>query len=132
MSPDGTTLFVSGAGRHSDGNGYWVTQARDASTGKLLWSRNHGAPSVDTSPFSLAVNPAGTAVYVTGTVARTEEADGKTVAYNAATGAQQWASYEVTSGIDSPTVVAPDGSKVFVCGLFATSPSDYGTTAFRS
>jgi outer membrane protein assembly factor BamB len=134
VSPDGSTLFVSGAGRHSDANGYsfWVTQARDASTGKLLWSRNHGAASVDTGPFSLAVSPDGSAVYVTGSVFRTEEEDGKTVAYNAATGTQKWASYEVTTGIDSPTVVAPDGSKVFVCGHFATTPSDYGTTAFRS
>jgi WD40 repeat protein len=87
-----------------------------AAPGEQLWVAryNHGGTDDATS---VAVSPDGTKVFVTGT--SETQFDGSpqdaTVAYNAATGAQLWASrYSAAVGTD--VAVSPDGTKVFITG----------------
>src|SRR5262249_9187593 len=75
-SPDGTRLFVSGAGKVG-----FETVADSAATGARLWARAY-QPATYSNPTAIAVSPDGARVYVTGHTAR----GGATVAYETRTG----------------------------------------------
>ena len=57
MSPHGTRIYVTGDG--------YAAVAYSAATGKQLWVSSHDGRNLD-SADSVAVNPAGTTVYVSG------------------------------------------------------------------
>jgi len=142
VSPDGKTVFVTG---HSDGRrpaaSDYATVAYAAVTGRRLWIQRYNSPyNGNDFAMSVAVSPDGTAVYVTGQSNGGPPAgasDYATVAYDAATGSQLWASryngpgkgYDAASGV----AVSPDGTRVFVTGesygRHATG-SDYATVAY--
>jgi DNA-binding beta-propeller fold protein YncE len=69
MSPDGTTVFVTGG---SEGSGVYqysdyATVAYDAATGVRKWAKRYnGTAGTDDSANSLAVSDDGTRVFVTG------------------------------------------------------------------
>jgi hypothetical protein len=138
ISPDGATVFVTG--RSWGGTGWYdyVTAAYDAATGARLWGRRYNGPgNRNDVPFSDAVSPDGSEVFVTGlSWGATSRPDYGTVAYEASTGAQLWASrYNGTGrGADlaHALAVSPDGSKVFVTGasLGTTGGDDYATVAY--
>ena len=147
VSPDGSRVFVTGWNIGSGGNPR-ATVAFDASNGAQLWASRYSGPgNGDNFARALGVSPDGSMVFVTGGASSTYDAtedqssaDYATVAYDASTGAQLWASRYSSSGkrADSATAlsVGPDGSVVFVTGDRFQGPSgeggagDYETIAY--
>jgi DNA-binding beta-propeller fold protein YncE len=131
ISPDGTTVFVTGTWQASDiVNIDYLTVAFDSATGLLVWSRRYDDPRHLTDyANAIAASPDGSNVIVTGT-SDGAEFDYLTLAYDAATGATAWHTRSGGSGSDQPWSVAPnpDGSSVFVTGDFAES--DVATIAY--
>lgn len=131
VSPDGSTVFATGGA-----GGSYVTIAYSAATGQQLWVSRY---SGDASPAALALSPDGTTVYVTGT-SKTKKTswDYATVAYQAATGRQLWASrYNGRAGkgdFAHALAVSPDGSTVYVTGgsQGRTSGLDAATIAYQA
>jgi outer membrane protein assembly factor BamB len=84
VSPDGTTLFLTGYG---DGPTYYrdyTTLAYSALTGARRWAKRYDGPEgIDDYPSALAVSPDGSAVFVTGVIDWPNERDYATVAYAA-------------------------------------------------
>lgn len=67
LSPDGTMVFVTGVTFRSSTVSDYCTVAYDAATGSELWVRRHnGTADGNDYATSLAVDPTGTAIYVTG------------------------------------------------------------------
>src|SRR6266700_4082307 len=134
VSPDGSTLYVIGSG----------TVAYNAATGAQRWAASYCGPSGDhTYPSALVVSPDGSTVYVTGVsdLAHSDTGDYATVAYNAVTSAQRWASLYVGPADDrdqaNAVAVSPDGSKVYVTGLSVAPTSgaleaDYATISYNA
>jgi WD40 repeat protein len=122
VSPDGSTVFVTGATNYPRQVTDYLTIAYDAATGSQRWiarfdDANHGLDSA----WSMAVSPDGTLVYVTGSADYSSgHAFGATIAYDAATGQKVWQTNIL--GADGPNaaglvvVASPDGSHVFVIG----------------
>jgi WD40 repeat protein len=127
VSPDGSTVFISG----SSG-----TVAYDAATGTQLWLDAY-KQTYGRSRVSLAVSPDSATVYVTGG----SNAPGSssphywTAALSAATGAQQWqATYHGpgTSAATNGIALSPDGSAVYVTGSAtqASGLTEYATIGY--
>ena len=140
VSPDGATVFVTGASRGRGTGADYATVAYRAATGRRLWaSRYNGPGNGDDGAFSVAVSPDGTTVFVTGaSKGRSTRYDYATVAYGAATGRRLWASrYNGPGNADDWAVsvaVSPDGATVFVTGFSKgrTTGRDYATVAYRA
>jgi len=92
VSPDGSTVFVTGKS-HGPGSGLdYATVAYDSSTGTELWVQRFAGPgnAYDVA-VALGVSPDGSTVYVTGTSYRSSSGlDLVTLAYDASTGAERW------------------------------------------
>jgi DNA-binding beta-propeller fold protein YncE len=146
VSPDGQTVFVTGASWGADSRWEYATLAYSAATGARLWVKRYIGPgnpaSNDASAISVAVSPNAAKVFVTGvSVGATSLNDYTTVAYNAATGAQLWVSrYNGPLGSHDhahDVAVSPDGTKVFVTGdsegvHAGYYNSDYATVAYSA
>jgi len=122
VSPDGSTVFVTGSSLERRLEYRCTTLAYDASTGARLW-RARTNPSTNSTDFGidLAVSPDGTKVFVTGTTdASGTGQDYHTLAYDAATGAQLWATTyngtTIKSDVAGALAISPDGSRVIVTG----------------
>ena len=93
VSPGGGTVYVTGQSKAA-AQGDYATVAYNAATGAQRWAAlYHGPATGQDTAFSVAVNPGGGAVYVTGASRATASGldyEYATVAYNAATGAQLW------------------------------------------
>ncbi len=142
VSPAGGRLFVTfvtgdqrGAGPVND----YATAAYSIATGAQLWVRRYSGPANRwDDPAAVAASPSGRTVIVTGfvTLASGAPAYG-TVAYNAATGAQQWVRrYSGPGGNDAAASVSvsASGRKVFVTGA-SYGPryaSAYATIAYST
>ena len=121
-SPDGSTVFVTGA---PGVFGSPDTVALSAATGATLWKA-----SIDSDGVGLATSPDGSTVFVAGAV--TASSGLVVAAYNAATGAKLWA---VTPGLaPAALAVSPSGSTVFVTGSGVTAKNVhyYSTTAYSA
>jgi WD40 repeat protein len=122
VSPDGSTVFVTGPSQGVTTGVDYATEALDAQTGAQLWLvRYNGTGDGDDVPVAIGVSPDGGTVYVTGSSEGTSTGlDYATVAYDAGTGARVWTRRYVGpgAGADVPTglAVAPDGSRVVVTG----------------
>jgi sugar lactone lactonase YvrE len=132
VSPDGSTVFVTGFSTGPDASLDYATVAYDAVTGTKKWVRRYNHRGDTDEAFALAVSPDGTTVFVTGTSGFNYYA---TVAYAANTGATRWVRlYDGGFGENNATAidVSPDGSIVFVTGISNGSPSnaDYATLAY--
>src|SRR5262249_47837188 len=115
------------------------TSLAAANPGAQLWARRYNGTGNNADvATAVAVSPTGGTVYVTGQSYGTAlVVDYATVAYNAATGVQQWvARYHGPTGSDVPSAVAvsPDGKTVFVTGksLMANGQNDYATVAYNA
>jgi DNA-binding beta-propeller fold protein YncE len=118
------------------------TFASATGVGTKLWaSLYHGPVHGTDEAFKVAVSPDGSKVFVTGLSdgqarPHVEISDYATVAYDAASGTQLWATrYNgPTNAGDSATslAVSPDGSKVFVTGFSYVdgNNADYVTLAY--
>ena len=142
VSPDGTTVFVTGASDNVFEGSAFATVAYRASSGAQLWaSRYRGKlPGFD-SARQLAVSPDGTRLIVTGssnvTPGAPQPADYTTVAYATRDGTRLWA--RRYAGFNMGTTVravavSPDGSTVFVTGsaVYKTPPGGDGLNAFAT
>ena len=107
VSPGGTRVFVTGGSRAPGTGQDYATVAYNAATGARLWVQRYNGPANrDDHPFSVAVSPGGTRVFVTGTSQGTRShQDYATLAYNAATGARLWVS-GTTARPTAPTTLA--------------------------
>ena len=132
MSPDGSTVFVTGA----SSPGY-VTLAYEASSGVKLWTRRYRGGGAS----GLGVSPDGSAVFVTGSSYKgaSSKRDYATVAYEPSTGAELWVSRYRGPGDRGDYAhaigVSPDGSAVFVTGQSpagSRSRVDYATAAYNA
>ena len=151
ISPDGDTVFVTGGGIVPTAVNGYVTVAYNAATGAQVWvARYHGPGNGNSLASSVAVSPSGTTVFVTGASAQyTSAYDYATVAYSAATGAQEWAAryhgpvthYNKEARYQGPAynaassvAVSSSGKTVFVTGQDAgTTPAfDYATIAYNA
>jgi hypothetical protein len=83
VSPDGTTVFVTGESASSGTGQEYATVAYNASTGAKLWvATYHGPGTAGSSAFALGVAPEGASVFVTGrSSGSTSGYDYATVAY---------------------------------------------------
>jgi sugar lactone lactonase YvrE len=135
VSPDGSTVFVTGpVFRSARGTGYG-TVAYNAATGAQLWAKGHvGAEGAvpRAVAYSVAVSPSGGTVYVTG-LSWKPGWDYATIAYNATTGAQQWIKlYHGPGSGDSlayAMAVSPTSGTVIVTG--GSASGKYATVAYR-
>ena len=109
-----------------------------APAGPQLWV-SHYVGLGDAQATAIAASPSGGTVFVTGdTTGSQTPADYATVAYDAATGAQLWASRYDGPGNGSDgtgaIAVSPDGTRVFVTGSSQGSgtSADYATIAYNA
>lgn len=122
MSPDGSTVFVTGyGGTHEDWRYGSGTVAYDALTGRQLWATrdDHIRVFDGDTVIALGVSPDGSQVFVLGNdCAQYPACPFSTVAYDASTGDRQWVSrYDGGGrGYGADLAVSPDGSAVFVTG----------------
>ncbi len=138
VSPNGSTVFVTGESYStSEGIGY-ATVAYNAATGAQRWAKSYiGAEGATPRAlaYAVAVSPNGGTVYVTGLGYRPGW-DYVTIAYNATTGAQQWMKYYALpatgGGTDASGPVAEAVSRttgtVVVTG--ATPYGNWATVAY--
>jgi DNA-binding beta-propeller fold protein YncE len=139
VSPDGKRVFVIGRSRGSSLKADYATIAYDVATGTRLWVSRYNGPGngVDYAT-KVVVSPDGTRVYVTGSAysGTADLRDYATVAYDAATGNQLWASiYEAGTccrGGATAMAISPDGKTVYVTGNTSAGLdiSGFGTVAY--
>jgi len=138
VSPDGTAVFVTGYGSGTTpGQVYYATVGYNAATGAQLWVKKYNGPAtggIGTQARSAAVSPDGSTVYVTGESGN--DATFATVAYSAATGAQQWVKKYTgngPSGSAAQAVAVSSAGTVFVTGYSSGSGTgnDYATVAYQ-
>jgi DNA-binding beta-propeller fold protein YncE len=136
VSPDGNTVFVTGACTGSASAAEYATVAYNAATGAQKWVKLYNGVGNNNYANSLAVSPSGKTVFVTGESDAAGWAQYATVAYNAATGTQMWAKRYGGSGsidIAHSVAVSPNGNTVFVTGV-SNSPTftDDATVAYNA
>jgi PQQ-like domain len=126
ISPDGSTVFVTGYSMGADSTYGYATIAYDASSGTQHWVARHEGQVDIAYPPSLKLSPDGAVVYVAGNTSGSgigADWDYETLAYDAVTGSQLWSSsydgpdhnYDAVIGMG----LSPDGSTVFVTGISA-------------
>jgi DNA-binding beta-propeller fold protein YncE len=141
VSPDGSSVFVTGhIGSSGHGENY-ATVAYDAAGGSELWVEIYDGPAQASSDYAtaLSASPDGSEVFVTGySETGTTLLDYVTIAYESTTGAEVW-----RRRFDGPArrsdyaysvAVSPNGSTVYVTGYTwaAMSAFDYGTVAYAA
>jgi len=144
VAVSGSAVFVTGSSYGGSTAGYdYATVAYNAATGAQLWVKRYDGPgSGGDQAYAVAVSPSGGTVFVTGytdTNSNSSGYDYTTIAYNAATGSQQWVrSYngpaKSTSQADA-VAVSPSGSTVYVTGTSfgcVCGGNDYATVAYNA
>jgi sugar lactone lactonase YvrE len=137
VSPDGSTVFVTGYGRSASTDFDYQTVAIDTTTGDPVWSKRYNGPAdYEDVANALGMSPDGSQIFVTGVSWATliQGANYATVAYDAATGAEQWVGRYTRTTYDAAKALAvsPDGSAVFVTGMSNgdTGRLDFATVAY--
>jgi outer membrane protein assembly factor BamB len=133
MSPDGSTVVVTGASEGLDLD--YATVAYDATTGSSLWAQRYDSARLDDLAYAIAIKPDGSTVFVTGTSGRSRSGDDyATVAYDTRSGTRLWVARYTGPGRGDDAAQAvkasPDGSRVFVTGSSIDHASDYATVAY--
>ena len=141
LSPDGRTVFVTGASRDRGHGVDYATIAYNAATGTTRWLRRYNGPGNNTDDaIAIAAGPGGRAVYVTGySAGQTTGQDYATIAYSASTGARLWISRfnGTASQNDMATALAvgPGGKTVYVTGFSTATHAAgyvYATVAYAA
>ncbi|WP_307040735.1 S8 family serine peptidase [Agromyces ramosus] len=140
LSPDGSTVFVAGSSGGDGTQSDFVTIAYDSVTGKQLWLQRFDEKGEGDFLGGLTVSPDGDLVFITGMATRELSTDFATIAYDAATGEQEWISYFDGPGKETEDprdiAVSPDGSTVVVTGQSAgpegSGLTNFGTVAYAA
>ena len=139
LSPDGSTVFVTGPSVGTVTSNDYATVSYDAASGDEHWvARYDGPPSFDDFATAIGASPDGSKVYVTGySFGDGTFSDITTLAYQAASGHELWVRRRdgAAGGFDAGYALAtsPDGTKLFVTGYAEeTRPGypDYMTLAY--
>ena len=82
-SPDGSTVYITGAADTESGRLDYVTIAYNAATGARLWKASYGTPdNLNDSASAMALSPDGHTIFITGTsTSKASLEDFLTVAY---------------------------------------------------
>jgi DNA-binding beta-propeller fold protein YncE len=114
VAPDGSKVFVTGSSSSAGDGADYFTIAYTAA-GKPAWqSRHDDGTHGDDTPIAVAVNPASTLVFITGTQPNNHgPVVTDTFAYNAATGARVWNDL-LETGTATSLALSPDGQTAFV------------------
>jgi len=137
VSPDGSTVFVTGSSAGRGTGSDYATVAYSAATGKQLWASRYNGGPYDQA-FAVTASPDANTVFVTGTIDLLNGFYYATIAYSAATGKQLWISryHGPADGQEtSPMAVSPDGNTVFVIASGSngqTHGGDYATIAYSA
>ena len=125
VSPDGATVYVTGATNTSATGADFLTLALDASDGAQRWASTFGG-SGDRTPEvaeALAVSPDGHTVVVTGEMEEgtSQRSIPLTIAYDAASGSQRWMRSDPSAlfGGGRYIRISPDGADAFVAAQFS-------------
>jgi hypothetical protein len=149
VSPDGSTVFVTGETWNAQRLPEYATVAYNASTGAQLWASLHAGQAASGDPAAadaraIVVSPDGKVVYVTGFSGHAGAGgrinsgvyDYVTIAYDAATGKALWSARYSNGGNDQGRAIAisPSGHVVYVTGRsFAKSTGyDAATIAYNA
>lgn len=125
VSPDGTSVFVTGESIGSGTSSDYATLSYDSLSGAQRWVTRYERPDLDLS-LGLAVSPGGDRVAVTGFsvnpvagVGVPPIRDAATIVYNAETGAEVWAARhsEPDGAAASQLQFSRDGRHLYVAGL---------------
>lgn len=113
-----------------------LAPAATAASGDTVWTASYGVPEQVERGLDSALSPDGSRFYVTGVDDEGPNGDFVTVAYDATTGSQVWAStYDAGQRDEANRVeVAPDGSRVYVVGVSRgeETSADYVTIAYAA
>jgi hypothetical protein len=124
VTPDGSTVFVTGTTDQGESDSHFATLAYDGSTGAERWVATfllHTDHDQYGRGNALAVSPDGSTVYATGSTACFRCTDPSingwaTIAYDVASGNRLWVA-RFLAGVEPGSIaVSPDGAKVFVNG----------------
>jgi sugar lactone lactonase YvrE len=141
VAVSGSTVYVTGSSLGTNDGFDYATVAYNAATGHQQWvARYNGATSGQRGANTVAVSPDGNTVFVTGSSfgGSTTSYDYATVAYNAATGHQQWVKRYTSPGNGddqaNSVAVSPAGNMVFVTGSSTGAGNlyDYATVAYNA
>jgi WD40 repeat protein len=128
LSPDASTVFVTGDSTGAGGGYDFATVGYDAATGATRWiTRYHPAGSSANYVNGIAVSPDGSKVVVTGQTQNSGSStfDAVTLAYAAPTGCRLWTTrYDGLLGLDDTAnalAFAPGGSVAYVGGSVTES-----------
>jgi WD40 repeat protein len=139
VSPDGSTVFVSGFSASSGTSLDIETIAYNASTGRERWrTRYDGLTHNEDQANAMAVSPDGSKIFVTGFTDRSKRLRNiVTLAYSAKTGTRRWVRRYQGPGDSNNNAKAislsPDGSRVYVAGYRSGYDGrDFETIAYSS
>jgi DNA-binding beta-propeller fold protein YncE len=138
VSPDGSSVFVTGRSNGLGTRSDYATVAYDAATGAQLWVARWGAVGVAyDDAWAVAVSPDASRVIVTGSSLRFEgrrQYRAVTIAYSATTGAELWLRRSSRGEVGSAgfsLAISPDGSRVYVTGgRFGGASDSLSTIAY--
>jgi WD40 repeat protein len=136
VSPDGRWTYAAGRSNGITNYDDYATIAYEAATGRVSWvARYAGEALEEDEPSDLVVSEDGSRVYVTGESEGVDTGeDYATVAYEAMTGHQLWASRYDASTHKSDRAFAmalsPDGTRLYVTGESDEGTYDYLTVAY--
>jgi DNA-binding beta-propeller fold protein YncE len=134
VHPGGALVFVTGSSRRAPSfTSDYLTICYDAVTGAQVWSARFDGPAHGWDvAHSVAVNAAGTAVYVTGSGSfGGYYADYATISYDAHTGAQRWfAHYDGPAQQDDQATSLDLDSESALLFVTGQSQGDYATVGY--
>jgi DNA-binding beta-propeller fold protein YncE len=134
VSPDGSTVYITGNATGVTSDADCVTIAYNAATGARKWLARYHSPG--NGGAAVVASPDGGTVFVTGSTSGIHGSAYLTIAYNATTGGRLWLARHTGPGNnpDEATAAAlsPDGSTLYVTGQSwrAGWSSDYATVAY--
>jgi hypothetical protein len=122
VSPDGSSVFITGESAGSGAVADYATICYDALTGTQRWLARYDDGDLDLS-LDIAVSPTGDRVAVTGFSGDPPVGiplrDAATIVYDAATGAQVWVARhtEIDGAAASRVTYSRDGRRLYIAGL---------------
>lgn len=131
LSPDGSTVYVSGSTLRSGTKGDIVTLALNATDGSARWGVRYDGPAHGLDiPGGMAVSPDGASVVVAASSqGQSGFWDYQTIAYDAATGNSLWQErYEGpgdSADLASAVGISGDGTQVVVTGTVYPTQTSY-------
>jgi DNA-binding beta-propeller fold protein YncE len=139
VSPDSSRVFVTGESMGTLSGADFVTLAYGSVGGSSKWTKRYtrGGTAYD-GGYSVAVNPAGTRVFVTGESVGSNGSDFQTIAYGTTGGSTLWSKgYNGTGNAadwGNAVAVGPAGARVFVTGPSSRPGGsyDYATIAYNA